>query len=131
MQLLFGGKTVHFAFYVPNNVDSKTQPRLARDYNCAAILRASELIIIDEISTLHKDVFNYVNRTLQYLYDGTSNATVPFAGKVVVIGGDWKQTLPVVKGQMYAQYVTSVKNHELFSHFKVHRLTQNMRYNAS
>ena len=39
-----------------------------------------------------KGLFAYADRVLQ---DLTGN-NVPFGGKVVVLGGDWRQILPVV-----------------------------------
>lgn len=47
--LLIGGATVHRQFYVPNDVDSKTMPRINHEKAEAQRLRDTELIIIDVI----------------------------------------------------------------------------------
>ena len=41
-----------------------------------------------------KDLFDYSDRVLQ---DLTGNHGVPFGGKVVILLGDFRQTLPIVK----------------------------------
>ena len=42
-----------------------------------------------------KDLFAYADRVLQ---DLTGNDGVPFGGKIVVVGGDWRQN----RGQIQA-----------------------------
>jgi ATP-dependent DNA helicase PIF1 len=95
--LLAGGMTAHKAFSISNDVDSTSVPRINYNSAYATQLRNAKLIIIDEESMLHKDVLNYIDKTLQDLQprDGEKK---PFGGKVVVIGGDWKQLLPVIEG---------------------------------
>jgi hypothetical protein len=45
--LLIGGGTVHRQFFVPNDVDEDTAPRISYESSSADRLRAVELIIID------------------------------------------------------------------------------------
>lgn len=54
-------------------------------------LIASRIIIIDEASMLHRFHLACLDRTLRHL----CRSTVPFAGKLIVLSGDFKQTLPV------------------------------------
>jgi len=52
----------------------------------------------------------------------------PFGGKVLLIGGDFRQTLPVVKrGNRTTIAEACIKNSPLWSLFEVLRLTENMR----
>lgn len=45
--LLIGGATAHSQFYVPNDVDDKTTPRISYESVGAQRFRNAELIIID------------------------------------------------------------------------------------
>ena len=52
----------------------------------------------------------------------------PFAGKVVVLGGDFRQVLPVIHGAGRAEIVLESLNFSyLWKHVKVLQLTKNMR----
>lgn len=54
--------------------------------------------------------------------------SLPFGGKVVVLGGDFRQTLPIVKLGTRADIVSAcVTNSSLFSDCRSLRLTRNMR----
>ncbi|GBM99909.1 hypothetical protein AVEN_169222-1 [Araneus ventricosus] len=55
-------------------------------------LRQEFLIITDEITMLTKDGLRCINSLLRDLM----NNDKPFGGKVIIIGGDFRQTLPVV-----------------------------------
>ncbi len=45
---------------------------------------------------------------------------IPFGGKVIVLAGDFRQVLPVVKGGSRAQIVNAALNRsELWKYFKV------------
>lgn len=95
--LLINGKTAHRAFRVPENIDRKTPPKFSYEKEDSKLLRDAKIIIIDEISMLHRDVLHFIDRTLQDLQPRNEKRQ-PFGGKVVVIGGDFKQLLPVVEG---------------------------------
>ena len=56
----------------------------------------------------------------------------PFGGKTIVLSGDFRQCLPVVPGASWAGIVDKCLNRSvLWHHFKVLRLTENMRVHAS
>ena len=57
------------------------------------ILTDTVLFIIDEAPTQPKFALETENRVLRFL---TGNRDVPFGGKIFVLGGDRRQTLPVV-----------------------------------
>ncbi|GLV38504.1 hypothetical protein CBL_20395, partial [Carabus blaptoides fortunei] len=58
----------------------------------AEIIRQAILIIIDEVSMLTKHGLRCIDVLLRELMQSQQ----PFGGKVIVIGGDFRQTLPVV-----------------------------------
>lgn len=127
--LLPGGSTVHNTFRVAIDLDPLMPSQLRYSDLQAKRLREASLIIIDEVSMMHRDVFNHIDKTLRSLYHQSDVRNgMPFAGKALVIGGDWKQLLPVVtNGNDADQANVSVKNAKLFEMFETLRLTENMR----
>jgi ATP-dependent DNA helicase PIF1 len=64
---------------------------------------------------LSSKVLRYVDRTLQ----DVCGTVEPFGGKVVVLGGDWRQLAPVVEhGTREDQVLESIKMEPLFSNFE-------------
>jgi len=57
------------------------------------------------------------------------NALKPFGGKVIVLGGDFQQILPVVKKwiKIYDIVNATINYSKLWKHCKVIKLTENMR----
>ena len=56
----------------------------------------------------------------------------PFGGKTLLLAGDFRQCLPVVKGANRAQTISHCLNKShLWRHFEILKLTQNMRVRAS
>lgn len=112
-ELLIEGSTVHRRFGVPNDVKHDTQPRLQRHSNYAQLLDAAQLIIIDEVSMQDRYVLEYLNRLLQSISE--HHGDLPFGGKAMIIGGDWKQLMPVIPGKDEAnQFARSVKSSQLY-----------------
>ncbi|XP_071695072.1 uncharacterized protein [Rutidosis leptorrhynchoides] len=61
----------------------------------------------------------------------SANKKMPFGGKVVVFGGDFRQILPVVHKGNRAEIVNaSLHSSDLWRHCKVLTLTKNMRLNG-
>uniref|UniRef100_A0A914PGD5 ATP-dependent DNA helicase n=1 Tax=Panagrolaimus davidi TaxID=227884 RepID=A0A914PGD5_9BILA len=104
--LLTGGQTAHSAFCIPKSMDSETPVRIQGETKRGEQLQNTELIIIDECSMLHKNIIEYINKTMQDMKDNKQL----FGGSVVLIGGDWKQLTPVVpKGNPEAVIDASIK----------------------
>jgi hypothetical protein len=64
----------------------------------AELVRKADLIIWDEAPIKHRRAFEAIDRTLRDLMqlDDTHATGKIFGGKTVVLGGDFRQTLPVV-----------------------------------
>uniref|UniRef100_A0A183CC21 ATP-dependent DNA helicase n=1 Tax=Globodera pallida TaxID=36090 RepID=A0A183CC21_GLOPA len=133
-KLLFEGATLHSKLRVPIDIDDDTMPMLDYESDPAKLLRALELLIIDEISIADKNVINYVDKLLRSI--DVANHEKPFGGKIVVFGGDWKQLLPVAESSgavgldnVNMAYWMSVKTTTWFTNglVNIHRLTVNMR----
>ena len=69
-----------------------------------------------------------VNRFLQNIIQNDR----PFVGKIVVLGGDFRQVLPVVPhGSRQSTVQQCIKNCSLWQHFKIFKLFTNMRTNQN
>lgn len=96
----------------------------------AELIQKTSLIIWDEAPMTHRRCFEALDRTLRDLLseNAPSNGLVPFGGKVVVLGGDFRQILPVVrKGSRASIIDASITNSPLWSHAVLLKLTVNMR----
>ncbi|GBO15665.1 hypothetical protein AVEN_62318-1 [Araneus ventricosus] len=72
------------------------------------------LIIIDKITMLTKEDLRCIDSLLRDLM----NNYKPFGGKVMIIGGDFRQTLPVVPRGTRADSIEScIKSSPLWSKF--------------
>jgi len=97
--LLEGGYTAHSRFKIPVvSLCGSSACYVPLNSPQAALIRAARLIVWDEAPMAHKHVFEAVNRTLQHVM-GVVDPTLKdmfFGGKVVVMGGDFRQILLVV-----------------------------------
>lgn len=67
---------------------------------------------------LSRTVLQYLDRLLR----DVCALDLPFGGKVLVLGGDWKQLCPVVEhGTREDQVAESIKSDELFQLFETLR----------
>lgn len=95
----------------------------------ATEIKESDLIIIDEASMMTKHTLKCIHLLL---CDITNNKSVPFGGKVVVLSGDFRQTLPVIpKGGKSDILEASIKYSPLWSTLTKLELTENLRIRNS
>jgi hypothetical protein len=95
--LLPGGRTCHNTFSIPINVQDETPSQMSYEHWQRARLQEANIIMVDEISMLKSTAFHHMNKTLQSMYMTTQKERVlPFAGKIIITGGDWKQLMPIV-----------------------------------
>ena len=122
--LLKGGRTARSRFRLPTKVDENSTCAIERGSGLARLLREASLIVWDEAPMAHCHLFECLDRTLQDICRNSA----PFGGKVVVVGGDFRQLLPVVRHGSRAQVANAAlpKSH-LWRLVRRHRLTQNMR----
>jgi hypothetical protein len=130
--LLEGGCTAHSRFKIPvASLCGSSTCYVPLNSPQAALIRAARLIVWDEAPMAHKHVFEAVNRTLQHVMGVVDPALkdMLFRGKVVVMGGDFRQILPVVPQGTRGQIVdASLKRSVVLWHrVKVRQLHENMR----
>jgi len=123
--LIPGGRTAHSRFAIPINVDECSTCDIAPKDPLANLIRRARLIIWDEAPMMHKHCFEAVDRTFK---DIMQNKDIPFGGKVVVLGGDFRQILPVVpKGPRPEIVRSAINSSYLWNYCEVLTLTTNMR----
>ncbi|XP_016178901.1 ATP-dependent DNA helicase PIF1-like [Arachis ipaensis] len=128
--LLPGGKTAYSMFNIPIELTKDTVCRIKKDSAKAEVVRLADLIIWDEAPMTNKLAFEALDRTLRDIMVSVSdrNKDLPFGGKVVVLGGDFRQVLPVIpKGSRAEIVMASINSSILWKYCKVLRLTKNMR----
>lgn len=122
--LLSNGRTAHSRFKIPLELNSFSTCNIKVNSPLAGILRVTKLIIWDEAPMTHRHAFEALDRTLQ---DVMQNDKV-FGGKVMLLGGDFRQILPVVvKGSRQDIVDASLCRSPLWRHVTVLKLSQNMR----
>lgn len=122
--LLKGGRTVHSGFKLPVPILDTSVSSMRLRSNDAQILREAALIIIDEATMLYKDGLRIIDRLLREIMGDER----PFGGKVFLLGGDFRQTLPVVvRGTRNDIIENCIKSSPLWHQFRQLGLTANMR----
>lgn len=122
--LLKGGRTVHSGFKLPIPLLDTSVSSMRLTSSEAQILRDTALIIIDEVSMLTKEGLRCIERLLREIMQNDR----PFGGKVFVIGGDFRQTLPVVmRGTRSDVIECCIKSSPLWRYFQRLTLSVNMR----
>ncbi|MBE8158423.1 MAG: AAA family ATPase, partial [Betaproteobacteria bacterium] len=87
-----GGQTIHSFFKIPTDVplySDSVKPK-KRD-----IIKNLDLLIIDEISMVRADMFDFINKVMQF----NRNSISPFGGVRVAVVGDLFQLPPVLKSE--------------------------------
>jgi hypothetical protein len=100
----------------------------------AELVRKADLIIWDEASMMHHRIFEAVDHTLRDLMqlDDAHAIDRIFGGKIVVLGGDFRQILPVVpKGGREDIVNASLLRSHLWQHVTILHLHINMRVMAT
>jgi hypothetical protein len=98
-ELLHRATTFHSATGAPLK-----PPKHAREFGfgiesrIAAVLRPADVIIVDEATMLHHVLLDSLDLTLRSLEPRDSpKSKLSFAGKVILLAGDYQQQLPVVR----------------------------------
>ena len=92
----------------------------------AELFKKTKLIICDEVPMQHRHCVEAVDRTLQDMLDNSK----PFGGITVVLGGDFRQILPVIPKGVREQIVGAcLRRSTLWRDIDVLILDLNMRLN--
>ncbi|KAK7391490.1 hypothetical protein VNO78_19906 [Psophocarpus tetragonolobus] len=87
------GRTAHSRFKIPINVEAESFCSISRQSDLAKLIRETIAIIWDKAPMINRYALEALNRSLRDLL----NLDAPFGGKVMILGGDFRQVLPVVQ----------------------------------
>ena len=125
--LLPHGATVHSTFKIPLVLDERSTMGISGQSKQARAMRYADVIIWDEAPMASKQVLEMIDRGLRDLMQTDE----PFGGKIMVLGGDFRQVLPIVpRASRGEEIAASIKNSYLWPSFKVYKLEQNVRVDA-
>ncbi|KAK0427394.1 hypothetical protein QR680_010208 [Steinernema hermaphroditum] len=124
--LLPNGATVHRSFGIPITAEEQMESQISLETTKAEELSKVDVILWDEATMSDRRVYNCVDRLLRALHE--ENSEEPFGGVMIIAGGDWKQTLPIVK-EVRNEGVLSytLKKSTLWQRFVQFHLKTNMR----
>ncbi|XP_053134124.1 LOW QUALITY PROTEIN: uncharacterized protein LOC128337304 [Hemicordylus capensis] len=122
--LLPGGRTAHSVFKIPLILDASSTCDIKPNTIAAKHLIDTKLIVWDEAPMTQTHAFLAVVRLLKDL----TKSTQPFRGKTILLGGDFRQILPVIiRGSRSLTVASCLKKHHLWKHIHVIKLNKNMR----
>ncbi|KAL6576235.1 hypothetical protein OROHE_000016 [Orobanche hederae] len=112
------GRTTHSRFGIPLECHEKSScSKITLNSNLTGLLKKAKVIIWDEASMTHRYCFEALNRSVvnvMRMPDGSCSSSV-FGGLVVVLGGDFRQILPVVpKGSLHDIVHASIRSSQLW-----------------
>lgn len=124
--LLEGGRTAHSALKLPLNLQLTDEPtcNISKNSAMAKVLQSCKIINWDDCTMAHKRALEALDRTLKDLRCNTSR----FGGTMILLAGDFRQTLPVIPRSTAADEISAcLKQSYLWSSVKKLRLSTNMR----
>ncbi|XP_028752703.1 uncharacterized protein LOC114712351 [Neltuma alba] len=126
--LLPYGRTAHSRFAIPIQITESSVCGIKQNSALANLIKSTKLIIWDEAPMVQRYCIEAFDRTLKDIMH--SNA--PFGGKCIVIGGDFRQILPVIpKGTRATIVNASINSSYLWNHCRILKLTKNMRLTST
>ena len=122
---LIGGMTAHKQFGIPVPCHENSTSRIRLNTREAQQLKDASVLIWDEATMAHKDMLMCLDRLLRDLMQLDD---VPFGGKCLVLGGDFRQCLPVIPHGTSAQQASAcLKACRLWHHVEQLSLINNIR----
>ncbi|XP_060531484.1 uncharacterized protein LOC132705068 [Cylas formicarius] len=125
--LIRNAATIDSSFGIPKErgVDDTPVSNLVGESEAADDIRNARLVVLDEVFMLVSWMLEMIDAVCREY--GQSRR--PFGGKTVILSGDPKQLLPVVKGRRagMASVFESIVSHPAWSTFQLCTLTENMR----
>ncbi|AQK52684.1 hypothetical protein ZEAMMB73_Zm00001d050541 [Zea mays] len=120
-----GGRTTHSRFKIPLTIDNGAVCSFMKQSGTAELLRKASLIIWDEASMTKRQAVEALDNSMR---DIMGRPALPFGGKTIVFGGDFRQVLPVVRKGSRAQVVaSSLRMSYLWESMSHLKLVSNMR----
>ncbi|KAL3620360.1 hypothetical protein CASFOL_035272 [Castilleja foliolosa] len=126
--LLPSGRTAHSRFKIPIDLTEQSTCHIKKGTQLADLLKQTLLVIWDEAPMSDRRCFECLDKTLRDIADNTE---LPFGGKSILLGGDFRQTLPVkVKCTRSEIIDATLPRSYLWQYFRIFKLHENMRLRA-
>ena len=126
--LLALGRTFHSRLKAPLTPTPESTLQITAQSNLAQLVRECKLMMIDEATMLDRFQFEALDWTLRDLMA----VDRPFGGKRLILAGDFRQCLPVIKGASESEIISRCINQSpLWQHFRILRLSINMRVHGA
>ncbi|XP_074374412.1 uncharacterized protein LOC141714815 [Apium graveolens] len=128
--LMPGGRTAHSRFKNLIVLDECSTCNIAHNSDIAQLIKQTQLIIWDEAPMQHRYAFKYLDRSLKDIMKSVDQEhyNMLFGGITVILGGDFRQILPVITYGDRADIVAAcITRSRLWSICQVFLLTENMR----
>ncbi|XP_021974611.2 uncharacterized protein LOC110869685 [Helianthus annuus] len=130
--LLPGGRTTHSRFAIPLELLQNSTCAIKQNTQLAHLLQEVRLIIWDEAPMMQKYAFEALDKTLRDIlgFPAYANRERVFGGMPVLLGGDFRQILPVIpKGKREDVVQACINKSYLWKSCKLFRLHRSMRVN--
>uniref|UniRef100_A0A453CK12 ATP-dependent DNA helicase n=1 Tax=Aegilops tauschii subsp. strangulata TaxID=200361 RepID=A0A453CK12_AEGTS len=123
--ILPGGRTAHSRFKIPLNTEDGGVCSFTKQSGTAKLLMRASLIIWDEASMTKRHAVEALDNSMR---DIMARPDLPFGGKTIVFGGDFRQVLPVVRKGTRSQITdATLRKSYLWENMRQLRLVRNMR----
>lgn len=120
-----GGRTAHSRFKIPLSIQEGGVCTFTKQSGTAKLLRLASLIIWDEASMTKRQAIEALDKSMR---DIMGKPDLPFGGKTIVFGGDFRQVLPVVRKGSRGQITNAtLRKSYLWDSMQHLRLVRNMR----
>ena len=124
--LLPDGTTVHNRFKLPLSISKTTVLNIKGQSKEADEIRNATAILWDEATMASAVALDAIDKGIRDIM----NTDKPFGGKLILLGGDFRQVLPVVPGASRSyQILSSIKYSKAWPTFEIRHLRRNMRTN--
>nr|XP_017255632.1 PREDICTED: uncharacterized protein LOC108225307 [Daucus carota subsp. sativus] len=130
--LMPGGRTAHSRFKIPIVLDEYSSCAINLNSDIANLIKCTSLIIWDEAPMQHRYAFECLDRSLRDIMKtlNPDNFNKPFGGITVLLGGDFRQILPVINMGGRADIVAAcITRSRIWKEAIIFILKQNMRLN--
>ncbi|XP_071740458.1 ATP-dependent DNA helicase PIF1-like [Rutidosis leptorrhynchoides] len=130
--LLPGGRTAHSRFVIPLELMENSTCGIKQNTHLAALMQEVRLIIWDEAPMTQRFAFEALDKTLKDILGAKDddNRLKLFGGMPMLLGGDFRQILPIIpKGKRQEVVHACINRSDLWQHCQLHTLSRVMRVN--
>ncbi|KAB2635700.1 hypothetical protein D8674_026234 [Pyrus ussuriensis x Pyrus communis] len=122
--------TTHSRFKIPLIITDSSICSIKKKTHLAGLIEKTDLIIWDEAPMNYKYCFEALDKSFSDILSNSQafDKNVPFGGKTLLLGGDFRQILPVIPEGTKEDIINSSLNSSyLWPYFKIFHLKENMR----